>query len=174
MNVEYSNKWVSVLSEGNGEDKYYYVHQKNKICILPYIYEEGDLKIVTLLEPISIWDSTRKKQLTCVQGTIDEGENPLETAPRELMEETGFDVPLEGNEERYDYLGYFNFSKGNDSHRHLFLCDVTGSKRKKKTTDGSEFEKKTKIMISDSEPLKLSTDLTLNYLYSKLKEKLNL
>lgn len=172
MNVEYSNKWINVLSDGEGDSKYFYINEPLKISILPYIQQDGELFIVSLIEPITIWDEKRTKQISCVQGTIEDGEDPVQTAPRELYEETGFDAPLPEFKERYTYVGKYNFSKSSDSHRYLFLVDVTGIDRGKKTTDGSEFEKKTKIMVSKPNLLKESTDMTLQFLYHCLKQKL--
>lgn len=174
MNVEYSNKWINIISDGEGDDKYFYVNEPYKISILPYIYKDNNLSIVALMEPITIWDPTKKRQISCVQGTIDDGEDPIETAPRELFEETGFKAPLPDYKDKYVYLGKFNFSKSSDSHRHLFLCDVTGIKREKKTTDGSTFEKETKIIIGSPDMLKISTDMTLHFMYRCLKQKLEL
>ena len=172
MNVEYSNKWINIISNGEGDNKYFYVNEPLKICILPYFKHQDELYIVSLVEPISIWDGDRNRQLTCVQGTIEDGDDPLETAPRELFEETGYKAELPEYKDRYTYVGKFNFSKSSDAHRHLFLVDVSGIERGKKTTDGSEFEKKTKIIISKPDVLKESTDMTLHFLYYCLKQKL--
>lgn len=172
MNVEYSNKWINIISDGEGDEKYFYVNEPLKICILPYIQEDDELLIVSLIEPISIWDEDRSREITCVQGTIEDGDDPIETAPRELYEETGFNAPLPEFKDRYTYVGKYNFSKSSDSHRYLFLVDVTGMERGKKTTDGSDFEKRTKIMVSKPTILEESTDMTLQFLYHCLKQKL--
>lgn len=173
MNVEYSNDYISVISDGEDENKYYYVNQPLKICILPYIKSEDGLKIVTLIEPVNIWENDRERELTCVQGTIEDGEDPVKTAPRELMEETGFDASLPEYKDRYTFIGKYNFSKSSDSHKYLFLCDVTDIDREKKTTDGSDFEKNTKIMISSPDALEYSTDMTLMFMYKCLEDKID-
>jgi len=172
MNVEYDNQYISVISDGEGESKYYYISEPLKICILPYLYKDNNLSIVSLIEPISIWG--RKREISCVQGTIDDFEDPVETAPRELFEETGFKAPLPEYKDRYTYLGKYNFSKSSDSHRYLFLCDVTDLERGKKATDGTKFEKNTKIVISSPEILKECTDITLHFMYQSLKQKLSI
>jgi 8-oxo-dGTP pyrophosphatase MutT (NUDIX family) len=168
MNVEYKNNWFSVISTESGGNPFYYVKERDKVVILPYYIRDGVLQVITLIEPISIWG--KKREITAVTGTIDKGESPYDSAPRELQEELGLVCEYS---KVWTYLGEFHYNKGTQGTRHLFLVDVTGCKATPKSTDGSWFENNTKIMVSGVEDLILSTDLHLHYLLARLQEHLS-
>jgi 8-oxo-dGTP pyrophosphatase MutT (NUDIX family) len=167
FDIVYKNPWFSVVTTPIEEGELFFVTQRDKVVILPYYtdVQTGSLKLVTLIEPIQLWG--RKKEITAITGTIDKGENPFECAPRELNEETGLICEYGDN---WDYLGEVHFDKGTVGTRYLFLVDVTGCKAEPKKTDGSSFEKNTKVMVSTFEELSLCTDLHLLYMSEKLKK----
>lgn len=168
MKFEFKNKYLSVLSNTFNGEKYYFFKEKDKVVILPYAFTEDGLSVITLLEPITIWG--RNNEMTAVQGSIEDGEQPHKCAERELLEETGFNCPY--NEKDWTSLGKLHYTKSSVSKRYYFLVDITNSEKVKKTTDGSQFEKYTGVAVTSPQSVKLSADLQLHYLIQKLNEKL--
>lgn len=169
MDLIFSNEWLQLFrAENENGEQYQFTKDSDKVIVLPYHFINQKPHIITLIEPVKLWG--RQKELTCVTGTLDEGENERECAVRELEEETGVVCPW-GDE--WDYIGRFNFNKGSVDERHLFLVDVTGKEIRKKTGDGSWFEKNTQTLLSDFKVTSLSTDIYLHFLIEKLKNKLN-
>lgn len=168
MEIVYKNKWMRVIHDTI--DDFYYVKQRDKVAVLPYLFNGDELKIICLIEPIKIWG--RKAELTSITGTIDEGESHFASAPRELDEEAG--LTLAYDKKNWDYLGDFNCNKGIEQKYHLFLVNVTTAVPHKKSTDGSKFEQNTKIVVGGLEVLKKSTDIVLHYMVEKLKNKLKM
>ena len=167
MEIVYKNGWFQVIYEPT--DSFYYVKQKDKVVVLPYLWDGTNLKLICLIEPIKIWG--RNAELTAITGTIDEGESPQQSAPRELDEEVG--LTLAYDDDNWTYLGVFNHDKGTQQKRHLFLVDVSSAVPHKKSTDGSKFEMNTKIIVGDESILSKSTDVHLHYMVQMLKQKLD-
>lgn len=168
MNIVFNNKWFKVIERWNPDGSSYFIkHENHKVAILPYWFDGKDIKIYTLIEPISNWGS--KNEATCVTGTIEKGDEHFETAVRELQEEIGFHVH---DEEKWDFVGEFGVDKGQTAKRYLYLVDVFQSEIKGRPTDGSYFEKKTKVVLSGLNVKHTSKDIVLHYLISKLEEKI--
>jgi 8-oxo-dGTP pyrophosphatase MutT (NUDIX family) len=124
---------------------------------------------VTLIEPITIWG--RKKELTCVTGTIEPNEPHFEAAKRELEEETGIKVLVAS---AWVYVGGFNFNKSATSKRHLYLVNVSENATvNPKKTDGSTFEKNTIPQLLPIAGVDLSTDIYLHFLTLTLLTKIH-
>lgn len=169
MELIFSNEWLQLFkAENEVGDSYQFTKDCDKVVILPYYIINGKPNIITLIEPIKLWG--RKKEVTCVTGSLEVDEDPKACAVRELLEETGVSCEWGNN---WDYVGKFNHNKGSVDKRHLFLVDVTGKEIQKKKTDGSWFEKNTTTTISGFEILDLSTDIFLHLLSQKLKEKMD-
>lgn len=164
--VGYLSLWKD--TNPNGED-YYFFEEADKVVVLPYLFdEEGTIRIITLIEPISLW-SKNKKEITCVTGTVDEGEDTFIAAVRELKEETGI---LISDSDKYEYVGSYNFTKSCTGKRHLYIVNAQKFDVMEKPTDGSWFEANTKNMISGYEEIKhLSNDVYLHFLYNYLLNK---
>lgn len=111
-----------------------------------------------------------KKQITCVTGTIERGEDPLICAIRELKEETGI---LVSDSVFYTFVGAFNFTKSCTGKRYLYIVDISKRDVIDKPTDNSWFENNTYNMISTYEDIqKLSSDVYLHFLYTYLKSNI--
>jgi hypothetical protein len=167
--ILYKNKWVSLIQKENPEsgDTYTVFSEANKVIVLPYfIQENGDIFITYLLEPISSWRN-KTREITCISGTIESGDEPFETAIRVLEEDAG--ISLKDNS-KWDFAGSYFHSKSATSERFLYIVDITDSEIFKKTTDGSWFEKNTKNVISTTDSIKKqSKDLYLSYLINYLE-----
>lgn len=110
--------------------------------------------------------SDNVREITCVTGTIEKGDDPFITAVRELKEETGI---LVSDSNKYDFVGAYNFTKSCTGKRHLYIVNVQKMVVMDKPTDGSWFEANTQNMISGYEEIKhLSSDVYLHFLYNYL------
>lgn len=169
MDLIFSNEWLQLFRarNSNGEE-YQFTKDSDKVVILPYYMINGDPHIITLIEPIKLWG--RRGEITCVTGTLEEGENLRTCAVRELKEETGIGCEW-GND--WSYVGKFNHNKGSVDKRHLFIVNTTDKKVGKEIGDGTWFEKNTTTTITDFKIVELSTDIYLHLLVEKLKNKLD-
>lgn len=169
MRYEFKNKYLSVLSNVFNGEKYYFFKEPDKVVILPYAFTQSGLSIIALVEPISIWG--RDSELTAVQGSKEEGENPHDCAVRELLEETGFHCPY--NDKEWTFIGKYHYTKSSVSKRYYFLVDISNSEKIQKTTDGSEFERMTSVVVSSPKMAEISSDMQLHFLVKCLIEKLS-
>jgi ADP-ribose diphosphatase len=80
----YDGKLVDVVVERWGEQEREIVEHPGAVAIIAVDEEDKVVLVRQLREP------ARKRLLEIPAGTVDAGEEPLETAKRELAEETGF------------------------------------------------------------------------------------
>lgn len=166
MEIVYKNSWFSVILDDSVQDaEFYYTKHPDKVVILPYLYTSEGITLICLQEPIKIWNG-KSKEMTAITGTIDSGETPHQTAIRELEEEAG--LMLNYKPEDWSYLGAYNCDKGTQSKRHMFIVNVTDAKAKKKTTDGSWFEKNTRVILCKPDDISTSSDLALHFLLKNI------
>lgn len=167
----YMNKWMSVNRQTNPNgESFYYFKEPDKVVILPYFYYLEKPYIVCFLEPVSTWG--RDKEVTALTGTVEDSDSPEKTAVRELEEEAGVIVPFDNH--KWVDIGELNVSKSLTSHRYHYLVDIGDSDFGKRNTDGSYFEKNTKMYTVPLDTVQHSNDLSFHYLVLKLKEHLNI
>ena len=109
---------VGCLRINGGEFPYSFLRIRPGVCILPVIGEGPDARSVLISQ---IRPATGSVQVELPAGAIDPGEQPVQTAKRELAEETGYTA-----RELVD-LGPFHPSPGATAETiHLFLacCDA--------------------------------------------------
>ena len=84
------DRWINLTADrctlGNGEliEPYYVMHEPEYVHIVP-VHDDGRMVLVSQYR--------YPGRATCVEfpgGVVDGGERPLDAAPRELLEETGF------------------------------------------------------------------------------------
>lgn len=141
----FKNKWVTVVEKtlDNGSK---YVYSKADWCssegvaILPYraraINEDWGYYKPEFLGRFEICPAHSDDiELCSITGGMDkEGESPAFTAKRELIEEGGYDVPVEN----FVYLGTVRPSKASDTTTHLFAVDLDkGANEVEATGDGT-------------------------------------
>jgi 8-oxo-dGTP pyrophosphatase MutT (NUDIX family) len=104
--------------------------------------------------------------ITLVTGcTDDEDGDLLSTAKRELLEETGFDIP---DNSKWYYLGSVTSSKFVDHEQPCFAVDVTGSERGTPKTDGSDQEKNAEFNFIIANDAVKAKDIFISGLFLKL------
>ena len=169
MKIVYNNKWLKVLENENPDKStYYIIYEQNKVAILPYhINEEGKPMVVFLKEPLKNWG--KKSEYTCVTGTIEKNEEHFVAAKRELEEETGIKIE---DDDKWSYIGKFNKSKSSTSHVHCYLVDIDDAQPIVRRTDGSYFEKNTKVMYTSSVVQLLTNDIILQFMILNLNLKI--
>lgn len=104
--------------------------------------------------------------ITLVTGcTDDEDGDLLSTAKRELLEETGFDIP---DNSKWYYLGSVTSSKFVDHEQPCFAVDVTGAERGTPKTDGSDQEKNAEFNFIIANDAVKAKDIFISGLFLKL------
>jgi hypothetical protein len=135
----FSNKWTSVkeITLDNGAQ---YVYASAEWCGSEGVAVLGYRSIETLekfeiLGRYEICPShSELPELCSITGGMDkEGESPVFTAKRELIEEGGYDVPVE----KFVYLGTVRPSKASDNTTHLFVVNLDGAKEVEAIGDGT-------------------------------------
>ncbi len=81
----YKGEYLQIVKKDNWE----FLTEKDNACVLPILLDEN--KILVRMEIITPFNFRDKKQhhLTCISGTIEDGETPEECVRRELEEEAG-------------------------------------------------------------------------------------
>lgn len=110
------NKWISVFEL----DSWYSIYRIGKtnsgVAILPYRIKDGNLEILMRIENCLPHGGFVE---TTITGMIEEDENPLQTAIKELREETGYVA------EDLTYLGWVYTSKASDYKQYMYSIDLT-------------------------------------------------
>lgn len=113
-----------------------FVAEADRAVLLPYFVDrtQGTYYLVRE-EPVPCHSPSR--HLCAVAGTVEPGEDPVDTAVRELGEETGYyNLPAH----RLIPLGWSYVTKGASNRAFFFACDVTGLRRGVPSGDGSARE----------------------------------
>lgn len=104
--------------------------------------------------------------ISLITGTTEE-EDPdlLTTAKRELLEESGFEVP---DNSKWYYLGSVTSSKFVQHEQPCFAVDVTGIEKKEPITDGSEKERDMEFKFIAANDVVKAKDIFIPGLFLKL------
>jgi len=142
--ILFANEWLSVRETPGG---YTYVHQEKSngagVAVLAYRWDAkhtpkgwrgGNLEIVGRFEECP--PHRDGLALTSLTGMLEEGEDPLNTAVRELWEEAGIQVSPGDMKP----LGTVKPSKASDTVMHLFSVDVGEALLGKGVGDGTRGE----------------------------------
>lgn len=132
MTVVSKNKWV-------------YIEEHDSVCVLPILIEDN--KVLLRMEVVPPYQSVdgREYHLTCISGTIEDGESAENCIIRELEEEAGLilrsGVPIEIFEVLYK-------SKSGSSRFHLCILPLSISQYDETIAkgDGSKFEELSKTV----------------------------
>lgn len=165
--IGYTGKYLSVIKEND----YEYVTEKDTICCLVYIKDDGHL--IMRREPIAPWHNKLKNSdlfLTCISGTIENGETPKQCLRRELYEEAGLVL---SEFYQFEIYGPFFKTKGNDSYYYTCVLEINYNDYKLVAApgDGSKTERLSnaiRISLGDIDDIKCN-DMVTKYLLTKLK-----
>ena len=103
------------------------------VGVLPFREELGEIEFLARIEPIPAHKP--KKHLCALTGSVEEGERPIETAKRELYEESGYKA-----ERPLIDLGFVYPSKSSTTQMFLFAIDVTENIQHEAPGDGTRSE----------------------------------
>lgn len=146
--ILYKSDWHTI---GLCGDNYEYVDKRRGVCILPYKTESCEQLFLVRMEQNPIYG----KNPTCITGMIDDGETPIETSVRELLEEAG----ILASADRFTEVGSVYAGKDRLTPDVMFVCDVTGLPQNIPIGDGSSDE-------SNSENLWVDRKLLFNIAYN--------
>lgn len=138
----------------------------DSVIILPYTADDQGLPL--LLGVLKEMNPFRDGgfSISLVSGKEeDEDPNFLETAKRELKEESGFSVD---DNSKWFYLGTVTASKFVDAEHPCFAVNVTGLERGKAEGDGSEKEKKSEFVFIPANDVVKVKDVFVPALFLKL------
>lgn len=162
----YENKWIEVREKTiDGKGKYVYSHSNwcngQGVAVLAYRINDG-------VEFLGRYENcpahSEDFDLCSITGGMDKvDESAVETAQRELLEEGGYDVPIE----KFNYLGQVFPSKQSDNIQHLFIVDITGIEQGEIVGDGTFGEEGAYVEWIDNAKLAESHDPLLQAMYVK-------
>jgi 8-oxo-dGTP pyrophosphatase MutT (NUDIX family) len=136
------------------------------VVILPYVTDDQGLPL--MLGVLKEKNPFREGgySVSLISGTSeDEDPDFLETAKRELKEESGFDVT---DNSKWHFLGTVTASKMVDAEHPCFGVDVTGLEKGIATTDGSEDEKLSEFIFIPANDVVKAKDVFVPAIFLKL------
>ncbi len=172
----FKNKWMA-LKEIHLDNGTSYTYASDIWCdsegvaIMPFKLEHSylDVKVPKILGRYEICPShSLEFELYSITGGMDkEGESPAFTAKRELLEETGYDVPVE----KLVYLGEVKPSKSSDKTMHLFAVNVEGYQQGEILGDNTKGEEGAYVEFITTEQLSGAKDPLLHVMFIRAIEK---
>lgn len=138
----------------------------DSVIILPFVSDDEGLPLMlgVLNEVNRFRDGGRS--ITLISGRCDdEDSNFLDTAKRELKEESGYDVQ---DDDKWFFLGTITASKFVDCEYPCFAVNVTDLERGKRTTDGTQDEKNSEFFFIPANDVVKSKDVFIPALFLKL------
>lgn len=170
-NTLYESDYFKIFKK----DKWEYIQEPDNACVIPIIVEEN--KVLVRMEVIPPYQEIdgREYHLTCISGTIEEGEDAKTCIKRELEEEAG--ILLRDNVviEIFDIL---HKCKSNSSRFHLCVLPLSSYQYDEVIAkgDGSKWEELSKTVKVNSENIKYlePSDVVTKYLLEEVKRYLNI
>ena len=138
--VLYKDKWIELRKK---DDWYTYAHNVvgDGVAVLGFRRTPSGIPGVCIWEVMVRSEHTPPHgegfRLTSLTGSIEHGLSPLETAAKELKEESGYEI----NSDSIIDLGWVYPSKFSDYRQYLYAVDLTGLPQGRIEGDGTEGEK---------------------------------
>lgn len=141
----WNNEWLQlrILEHAPLVKGYVYSHEKRCdgqiVAILPYRFIDNEFHLLFRLEDTPCWSKQNFPDVCpcSFTGGVDPGMNPLDTAVKELAEESGYVI----DPANMFSLGTCKGTKSTDSTYHLFTCDLANYKSTQELHIESEHEK---------------------------------
>ena len=167
----FTNKWLSVFKKtmDNGGE-YVYSHadwcNSEGVAVLPFREGKYDREFLGRYEICPA--HSNDVELCSITGGMDkDGESPVFTARRELIEEGGYEAPVED----FIYLGTVRPSKASDNTTHLFAVNLENAKEVEAVGDGTLGEEGAYCGWIDIRQLTYSKDPLLSVMLLRGLEK---
>lgn len=133
--IEYQNDWVKIKKS---KDNFYYLERKGKNSISILLYNDNG-EILVRMQPMCavevLGDSTTQLAPCTITGSIDEGEDYIQTAIREAKEEAGYGV-----EDMIEETGSYIVSTQCNEICFTYIANVEGITPEEPQTDGGYHE----------------------------------
>jgi len=161
--VIHTNEWFEVIDRGG---KFGVRPDTDSVIIIPYINDEQGLPLmIGVLKEVNAFREGGSSLSLITGRPDDEDPNLIETAKRELKEESGYDVQ---DNERWFFLGTVTGSKFVESEHPCFAVNLTEIKQGERTTDGSQEEVDSKFYFISSNDVVKTKDVFIPALFLKL------
>lgn len=165
--VLFKNEWFSVVEKHykdaimTGLDNHL-----DGVVILPYLLKNN------VIEKIGInyeCNPLRKSNFsyTLITGGVNDNETTFESAKRELMEESGFDIK---NNDDWGFLGYLTTSKQSTERYSCYCVNITDKEQITTNKDGTPNEYMSKFEIVPLNKVKNTEDAFILSVLMKLLE----
>ncbi len=157
------------------KDGWEYVSESDCVVAIVHLLDFNEILLrKEIVPPFQERHPEQEFFLTIISGTMKDGENPVQTITRELVEEAG--ILLNTTYMDYEKWGEYFWNKGNTSKCNIFYMPlrINDYRKVQATGDGSEFEKQSKTVRIDLkylESLKPS-DLVTALCLEKMKGKI--
>lgn len=118
--ILFKNKWIEIYEK---DDWYTCYRSKHGVAVLGFRMMESEPEILVRLENTPCHDDGPRIEnlnMTSLTGMIEDDLNAVHTAKRELLEESGYDVPVD----ELKFLGWVYPSKMSDNKIYLFAVDL--------------------------------------------------
>lgn len=164
--ILYEGKYFNVVNkERNGGNMIGIETFEENVIVLPYtLSESGQISKVGIMHEFNtLRDGSYSN--TCITGDIEKGEDALQGAKRELLEESGYN---QEDNEKWKYLGNLTTSKLVEAEHPCFIVDITGLKQSKAEKDGSVNEEKSEFKLVELSEILLEEDSFILSMLMKL------
>ena len=137
------------------------------VVVLPYVKEDGKITKVGVMKEVNpLWGEGT--HVTTITGGIENGEDNLVAAKRELKEESGYDVE---DTDKWQFICETSVSKLIDAKQPCFVVDVTGLDTGEAEKDGTINEELSSFELLDaSEAIDSCKDAYIGMLLYKLEK----
>lgn len=147
--VLWENKWFKIVEKTDKDGAQMSGIQPllGNVVVVPYV-KEGDkiTKVGVMNEVNPLWGEGT--HVTTITGGVEEGEDNLEAAKRELKEEAGYDVE---DSDKWQFICETSVSKIVDGVQPCFVVDVTGLEIGEASKDGTINEELSSFELMDIE-----------------------
>ena len=157
------------------KDNYVFIDESDSICVVPILIQQNRILLRAEYIPSFNIRDNQERHLTCISGTIEEGENPENCLRRELVEEAGIILRDDVVVEFFDVLYK---SKTGSSQFHLCILPLMDYQYEETIAsgDGSDVEEMSRTVTVENRHLNnlFPSDIVTKLLISEVKKELNI
>lgn len=152
-----------------------FVKEPDSVCIVPLVVEENKMYLrMEVIPPYQLKDD-QDFHLTCISGTIEEGESPEKCVIRELEEEAGMVLKDNVKIEFFDVL-YKSKSQSSRFHLSILPLNIYDFDEVVAKGDGSDTEKLSRTVEVDMKNINrlFPSDIVTKLLLEEVKKYMNI